>query len=398
MPDRMSSRERMLATISHQDTDYTPCCFMIYNALRGQCRDQIEFAQRQLDMGLDAVMGFPVRDTERDRSASEQGDLHGLPVRFRNDVTVEDWRQDEPAARYPILHRRYTTPAGILTTSVDRTEDWVQGDRIPLFDDFVIPRASKRLIAGTDDLPALRCLLTAPTDDEIAHFRQTSQAAKKAAAELELMTVGEWSGLFDIACWLCGMEELTFAALEHPGFVEELFTIISEWNRTRQEIVLEEGVDLYIRRGWYETTDFWSPALYEHFILPDLREEVRRCHQADTKLAVISTSSFTPLLDNYIEAGIDVLIGTDPVQDSRADLPLTKQTLADKVAIWGGVNGFVTIETGTPDQVKDAVSDAMRILSPGGGFILSPVDNVVDDSAATRANVDALIQAWQDLR
>lgn len=398
MHGSMSSRERLLATIAHQETDYTPCSFMIYNALRSQCADQTDFVQRQVTMGLDAVVGLPVRDTERDRSNSEQGDLHGLPVRFRDPVEVTDWRQDEPGMRYPILHRQYTTPAGTLTTSVDRTEDWVQGDRIPLFDDFVIPRSRKRLITGTEDLPALRCLLTGPTDEEIAHFRRTSRAAKATAAELELMTVGEWSGLFDIACWLCGMEELTFAALEHPGFIEELFAVISDWNRRRQEIVLEEGVDLYIRRGWYETTDFWSPALYEHFILPDLKAEVARCHEADTLLGVISTSSFVPLLDDYIEAGIDVLIGADPVQDPRADLPGMKQTLAGKVAIWGGVNGFVTLETGSPDDVRAAVVKAMEVLGTGGGFILSPVDNVVDNSPATRANVAALLQTWRELR
>ncbi|MDA0335861.1 MAG: hypothetical protein O2782_11900 [bacterium] len=398
MPHNISSRERMLATIAHEETDYTPCSFMIYNALRSHCCDQYEFVERQIAMGLDTCMGLPVRDTTRDRSTSEQADLHGLPVRFRDNVQVEDWRQDEADARYPILHRRYTTPAGTLTTSVARTDDWVQGDRVPLFDDFVIPRARKRLITGVDDLPALRCLLTPPTDAEINQFRQTSQRAKQTADDLGLMTIGEWGGLFDIACWLCGMEELVCAAIEQPAYLEELLAIIADWNRVREEVVLAVGVDLYIRRGWYETTDFWSPTLYERFILPDLKADVRRCHEADTKLAVISTSSFTPLLDDYIEAGIDVLIGADPVQDARADLPLMKRRLAGKVAIWGGVNGFVTVEMGTAEDVRRAVTEAMEILAPGGGFILSPVDNVVDDSPATRANVDAFLQTWRALR
>jgi hypothetical protein len=371
---------------------------MIYNALRSRCRDQVEFVERQLAMGLDTCMGLPVRDTTRDRSKSEQADLHGMPVRFRDNVKVEDWREDRPGERYPILHRRYTTPAGTLTTSVDRTEDWVQGDRVPLFDDFVIPRSHKRLITGVEDLPALRHLLTPPTDDEIAQFRETSHRAKQVADDLGLLVIGEWGGLFDIACWLCGMEELIYAALEQPGYIEELLAIIGEWNRAREEVVLEVGVDLYIRRGWYETTDFWSPELYERHILPDLKAEVRRCHEADTRLAVISTSSFTPLLDYYLDAGIDVLIGTDPIQDARADLALTKRKLAGKIAIWGGVNGFVTVETGTHDDVRHAVAEAMDVLAPGGGFILSPVDNVVDDSPGTRANVDAFLQAWRELR
>ncbi len=398
MPDSMTSRERMLATIAYDATDYTPCCFMIFAALRGQCADQFEFVRRQVDMGLDTFVGLPVREAKRNRATSEQGDLHGLPVRFRDNVEVRDWREDAPGERYPILHRSYATPAGTLTTAVNKTEDWVHGDRVPLFDDFVVPRSRKRLVAGPEDLPALRYLLTPPTADEIAEFRAAAQPAKALADELGLMTIGEWGSLFDTACWLCGMEELTFDALERPDYVEELFSIISEWNRVREEVVLEEGVDLYIRRGWYETCDFYSPALYERFILPDVKAEAERCHAAGAKLAVISTSSFTPLLDDYIDAGVDVLIGVDPVQDCRADLPLTKEKLAGKVAIWGGVNGFVTVETGAPDDVRDAVREAMGILAPGGGFILSPVDNVVDDSPSTWANVRAFIETWRELR
>ena len=57
----------------------------------------------------------------------------------------------------------------------------------------------------------------------------------------------------------------------------------------------------------YETTDFFSPALYRRLILPDLKLDVERAHACGAKLAVLSTSSFTPLLDCYVEAGVDVL-------------------------------------------------------------------------------------------
>jgi hypothetical protein len=36
----------------------------------------------------------------------------------------------------------------------------------------------------------------------------------------------------------------------------------------------------------------------------------------------------------------------------------------------------------------------MRALAPGGGFILSPVDNVRHDTEISRRNVAALIDEW----
>jgi len=398
MAKQLSSRERMLEAFACREPDYTPCCFMIFNGLRKNCRDQFEFVDRQLELGLDAFVEIPPRPIKRDRSKTEQGDLHGLPVRFPPDVEVRDWREDRPGERYPILHREYKTPAGVLTTEVNKTEDWVHGDRVPLFDDFVIPRARKRLVTGPDDLPALKHLLAMPTDEEIAAFRENARRARAFAQKRGVITAGQWGVLFDAACWLCGMEELSIAMLERPEFVEELFGIIAAWNRRRMEVILDEGVDLFIRRSWYETADFLSPSLYERFILPILKEDVRTAHAAGAKFATIVTSSYTPLLDLYLESGIDVLIGLDPVQDARADFKLTKQKLGGKICLWGGVNGFVTVERGTPEQVRNEVRYAMETLAPGGGFILSPVDNVTLDDERTWANVHALIDEWRRCR
>ena len=55
------------------------------------------------------------------------------------------------------------------------------------------------------------------------------------------------------------------------------------------------------------------------------------------------------------------------------------------------------MEQGSAEEVRTAVREAMRILAPGGGFILSPVDNVRQDTPRARANVRALIDEWRRL-
>jgi hypothetical protein len=97
------------------------------------------------------------------------------------------------------------------------------------------------------------------------------------------------------------------------------------------------------------------------------------------------------LLPLLREAGVDVLIGVDP----RAwDMAEAKRRLAGDVALWGGVNGHLTVEGGSPDEVRAEVREAIATLGPGG-FILSPVDNVRGDDARVRENVAALIDEWQ---
>lgn len=144
--------------------------------------------------------------------------------------------------------------------------------------------------------------------------------------------------------------------------------------------------------------DFVSPDNYRRLILPFLKEDVQQVHAAGAALGLITTTAYTPLLGMYLESGMDVLIGPDPVQESRVDFPLTKRTLGGRVCLWGGVNGFVTVETGTAEQVRRAVRDAVAQLGPGGGLILSPVDNVTADNARVWSNVSALIDEWRSRR
>jgi hypothetical protein len=61
------------------------------------------------------------------------------------------------------------------------------------------------------------------------------------------------------------------------------------------------------------------------------------------------------------------------------------------------VNGFVTMERGTQQQVRAAVREAMQALGPNR-FILSPVDNVTGDSDQVWRNVEVLVETWKELR
>ena len=372
MKKGLSSRERMLAAICNREADRVPFCFMIFSALRDRCKDRFEFVEKQLEMGLDATVELPMGPLE---VQTDHNDLPGLPVRYHPQVRVKEWREDIPTETYPILHKEYHTPAGTLSTAVNKTDDWLYADRVPFFDDYLIPRSRKYLVENQNDLRALRYLLTPPTADDIRDFREKSKIAKQFAEKHDLLVVSPRGVGLEAACWLCGIKNLILQSIDNEEFVAELADLLHEWNRQRMEVFLDAGVHLLIRRGWYEGTDFWSPALFRKFVFPYLAKEIEMAHQAGAYFGYITTSGTMPLLDMLLELGLDVLIGVDPIQGKGTDMALMKEKLKGKIGIWGGVNGFVTVERGSKSEVKEAVDKAIEILAPGGGFILSPVDN-----------------------
>jgi len=99
-----------------------------------------------------------------------------------------------------------------------------------------------------------------------------------------------------------------------------------------------------------------------------------------------------------LEADVDILLGIDPAQDRTMDLPTLKHKTQGKMALWGGVCGYLTVECGSPEDIRREVQQAMDVLAPGGGFILSPVTNVRADTERSWRNVNELIDTWRRLR
>ena len=385
----LSSRQRMLAALRCQPVDYPPCSFMLYKSLLSSSSSYLDFVQRQVDLGLDAYVQLPERQPV---TLSDTYNLHGLPVSYHPSVKVKEWKEELPDEKWPILVKEYLTPAGTLRAEVRQDPEWPYGDHIPFLDDYIETRSRKFIVENTANLHALSYLLVPPTEAEIQTYHTQSQPLIEFARFHDLLLAGGWGVGADLIGWVCGLEKMVFASYDDPQLLQGLLALIAEWNRARMQVVLSSGIDIYIKRAWYENCDFWSPKSWAKYILPILQEEVELAHQHGSLFGYLITSNAMPLLDMLVDSGVDVLIGVDP---ARWNLRQTKAKTAGKVCLWGGINGHLTLEQGKAEQVEHEVLSALEILSPGSGFILSPVDNVRLDTNRTVENVGRLITVWQ---
>jgi uroporphyrinogen-III decarboxylase len=392
--NELTSRERMLCSLKRQQPDHIPCSFMSFTALRKRYQEDLyELVKAERALGLDSFLFIP--STPRPLRP-EHPELRGLPVRFHPAVTMREWRENIPDA-FPILHKEYTTPGGQLQTSVRLSDDWPHGDHIPFIDDFQVPRAIKPMVTEPKDLEALQFMLMPPQPDDIAAFQREVEKAKAFVNEQGVLLAGGWGVGCDMADWFCGVEAFTMLAIDQPAFVTDLLEMIHAWNMKRMQVVLSAPVDLYIYRAWYEGCDFVRPKFFRQTILPRLKEAVALAHNHGAMFGYICTSGTVPMLDMYLEAGIDVLIGIDPVQGTYTKMDLMKSKIGARICLWGGVSGAITVEQGTAEEVRAAVRLAIEKLGPRG-FILSPIDNLTLDAPRTWENVDVLIEEWQRLR
>jgi uroporphyrinogen-III decarboxylase len=391
MSKQLTSKERMIAALSGEKTDYTPCSFMIFYNLFEQCSSQKDFIDRQLGLGLDTFANV--------------GKLH---MSFHPDVSVRSWEKKEHGA--DVIVREIETPAGVLSQEVVEKSGWPEGENLPLFDDRIVPRAQKVLVDPEQDLDKVRYLFGSFEDSSIKNLKDQAASIQNIADDHGLLTIaGELGdgfenaqiiGVGDLLAWLSGFETTMFAIMDYPEIIKEYVTIISNWNLDQIAIYLDvTNADLIVRRGWYENTEFWTPEAFEYIIAPTIKKEAEIVHQAGKKYGYIITSSYLPILDTILDCDIDVLIGVDPIEGKGTHLDEVKNKVSQRnKALWGGVSGAVTVETGTEEQTKEAVIHALQLLGSNGGFILSPVDNVRENTEKAWRNTRVFIDTWKQNR
>lgn len=388
MKTKLSSRERLLAAISHAEVDHVPLYLKWWSRPYLSDRNdgwtnQFERVRKTARLGLDDTVGFEP------------------PKTVSSDVKITQRKEVVPGEEHPILYKEYHTPKGALRQIVRQTRDWPHGDDIPMFTDYVVPRSrsKKYLIETMDDVEALSCLYSDLPSRELKAFAEQTDQVRRFARENDLLiecgTMDDAMLFFmgDALAWLCGIENAVTLSYRQPDLVHRLLDIILEWDvRYLEQVSAVGGCDVVVHRGWYEC--YWSPKLYETFLAPRIRREIELVHRLGANFCYIMTANIMPYLRILKELGIDILYGVDPVQGG-ADLKQVKQDIGGRVCIWGGVNSAVTLGRETKVNVEKAVDQALRILAPGGGFILSAIDQLFADTRWE--NFETMIETWRKL-
>jgi uroporphyrinogen decarboxylase len=142
-----------------------------------------------------------------------------------------------------------------------------------------------------------------------------------------------------------------------------------------------EFVDLVFVHDDLATTEslMMSPQLYREIVKPrhkKIFDLIKNMTQA--KIIYHCDGAIYPLLKDFIQIGVDVL---NPVQVSAkgVDTHALKQEFGEELSFWGGVDTAHVLPKGTIDDVKEEVRKRIDHLGKGGGYVVAPVHNILDD-------------------
>lgn len=413
--NKMTSKERILAAWNGISADHVPLttwCFGLPVPPRLRWKNKGEEITFWYSKRMEYLHTLPPQtwDLEDDFKRVLAWQSLGIddildvsvPWSMNPEVTWKDSRLKPTInEHYLVLVREYSTPAGTLRHAVRQTEEkqgdgWViQPDYVPLVEDFNIPRAVEHAVSSPADIPKLRYLFGPPDDKAKRWFTERVQKVREFAEKNDV-PVQAWSAFgMDAAVWFTGTEKSILMAMDEPKAFGELMEIIAEADLGRTELAAStSGVDMVVERGWYSSTDFWSPKLFDTYVYPHIVKLAEMAHKYGKKFAYVMTTGVEKLGPRLADAGVDVLYFVDPVQDNIS-LEKVRDALGQRMTLVGGTNAL-SLASGDRQRIEKEIKHAIDVLGPTNRFILHPVDAVFPDTPWE--GIEQMIEIWQKYR
>jgi uroporphyrinogen decarboxylase len=238
----------------------------------------------------------------------------------------------------------------------------------------------------------LRCAASADLDrypwPDLGHpsrFQGLAEQARSLQSKGYAVVSLSGTAIFEQIQLLRGMDTWLTDMATDPEFARALLRKVTDLMKAGLAALLDAAgdcIDLVVTGDDLGTQNapIISPAMYRRLLKPchaELLAEIRSRSQA--KVFFHSDGNIRALIPDLLEVGVDVL---NPIQVSARDMGDTarlKQEFGDRLSFCGGIDTQRVLPGGTPEDVRIEVRRRIKDLAPGGGFVAAAVHCIQPD-------------------
>ncbi|MGC9318190.1 MAG: uroporphyrinogen decarboxylase family protein [Armatimonadota bacterium] len=316
----MTPRERIIAAIEHQESDYVPYAIPI----------DPEVVER--------VTAYYGSDRWRER-------IHT----FVHSAGVQ-WRDGNPG------DGRWTDRFGVVWEDAPGRGAW-HSVQVPLNEPTLEGYQFPELLPN-EEFEAMRQSFSGPHD----HYR----------------LVGMGMLFFERSWALRGMENILMDFRLHPEFAHELFERLMRMHldltdRLAQLPIdaIRFGDDFGAQNGLIMGTPIWR-----EFLKPRLAQMYSRAHEHGFHVWIHSCGDNSAIIEDLIDIGVDVF---NPFQPESQDVYEMKRRVGGRIAFEGGIGTQEQLPRWRPEEIRAEIRRLVREIGRGGGFIISPTKPIMPD-------------------
>lgn len=250
------------------------------------------------------------------------------------------------------------------------------------------------LIKTDEDIERFLSLPDSPTKVNVARLRELEKRVGDKGIMLFSIgdAVGHVGGLFDF-------EDFAMRAATDEG------PILALLDKAQQQVLrairmIGEVVDNACFRLWgpeYCGAPLMNPNVYfPRYVLEQDTEATELIHATGNFSVIHAHGKLKAILDMIADTGADALepIETLPLTTADVTMAEVKERIGEKMCLMGGIQA-VTLECGTPEQMRQQVRESIEAGAAGGGFVLLPTAGpfMVPLNPRTLVNMEAMFLA-----
>ena len=200
--------------------------------------------------------------------------------------------------------------------------------------------------------------------------------------------------LFEMAWHLTGLEKYMIGMLCDEPWLEPLNDRIEEWSTGLAVQLVKAGVDAV----WFgedlgsQTSTLISPDDWRIRFKPRHKRMIETLRKENPDIIVImhSDGAVAPLIDDFIEIGVDVY---NPVQPNveGSDPQDLKDRYGEKICFFGGIDQQSLLPSGDIRMIREEIKRRISILGKNRGYLLAPAHIIQAD--VTTNTIEVMIQA-----
>ncbi len=364
MKETMTSRERVLMALNHQEADRVPIDFGgfqtgIHKRAYEELLDFLGLEEEIADLDPVQQLAKPSEEIlERFHVDIRYVCAHG-PDSFKGGI-----EQNERSGR---LWHDLKDEFGVVWSMPDDQQLYMDVSHHPLAD---------ATIEDLKDYPF-------PDGSDRSRFSGVRDEALKIRSETGYAISTGIGGVVYEYCWyMRGLEKWFIDMIENPGFCEAALDVMLKfWSDYYVGFMAEVGdiVDIVMIGDDLagQCGPLFSPDFYRRVVKPRQKKLVGHIKSlTDAKIWYHTCGGCVEYIPDLIDNGIDIL---NPIQISAAgmDGKELKERFGDKLVLWGGgIDTQHVLPVASASEVREHVRRNVEIFKPGGGYVFNNVHNI----------------------
>lgn len=368
MTRKITSRERVLAALNHEQLDRVPIDFG-----GNQSSIHVKAYKRLLEYLQIEEETIKFSEIGQHIAAISEDVLQ----RFHADVRYVRPDDAYVDASHPDLQVEgsyvgYYDQFGVFWGNTASKEF----DEILYLDPVIHPLASATTVQDIDAYPW-------PDGSDPSRIQGVEEVARHLHEETQYaVSTGTIGNVFEYCTFLFGFVQTLKLVRKSPAIIIRTCEhLLDYWKAYNTAFLGKVGnyLDVICINGDLaeQSGPIFSPTFYEQHVMPLDKELVEHVKSlANVKVNYHCCGSIPLFIPHWITAGFDAM---NPVQISAFDMePCSlKQRFGNKIAFWGGLcDTQHVLPFSTPDQVRENVKKNMNCFKPGGGYIAANIHNI----------------------